>query len=128
MDKNELCALNTIENIGLDFLNKDGEKLEREDQLKTQYQTKMALDKGTNIDYFIIEKNNIDKVDRIDMQSKNFHFEEGVDHTQLSMCQKLNLPSIRKPEVEENQIRQEKLKINKICNLMNRRAKNLLKK
>ena len=67
LEKNELIALNTIENIGLDFLNKDGQKLETENQLKTRYQTKMALDNGTNIDYFIIEKANIDKVDRLDL-------------------------------------------------------------
>ena len=67
LEKNELIALNTIENIGLDFLNKDGQKLETENQLKTRYQTKRALDNGTNIDYFIIEKANIDKVDRLDL-------------------------------------------------------------
>ena len=67
MEKNELIALNTIENIGLDFLNKDGQKLERENQLKTRYQTKKALDNGTTIYYFIIEKANIDKVDRLDL-------------------------------------------------------------
>ena len=67
LEKNELIALNTIENIRLDFLNKDGQKLETEDQLKTRYQTKRALDNGTNIDYFIIEKANMDKVDRLDL-------------------------------------------------------------
>ena len=67
LEKNELIALNTIENIGLDFLNKNGQKLETENQLKTRYQTKMALDNGTNIDYFIIEKANMDKVDRLDL-------------------------------------------------------------
>ena len=67
LEKNELVALNIVENIGLDFLKKDGQKLEKEDQLKTRYQTKMALDNGTNIDYFIIEKANIDKVDRLDL-------------------------------------------------------------
>ena len=67
LEKNELIALNTIENIGLVFLNKDGQKLETENQLKTRYQTKRALDNGTNIDYFIIEKANMDKVDRLDL-------------------------------------------------------------
>ena len=67
LEKNELMALNTIENIGSNFLNKDGQKLETEDQLKTRYQTKKAIDKGTNIDYFIIEKSNIKKVDRLDL-------------------------------------------------------------
>ena len=43
LEKNELIALNTIENIGSVFLKKDGQKLETEDQLKTRYQTKMAL-------------------------------------------------------------------------------------
>ena len=67
LEKNELIALNTIENIGLDFLNKDGQKLETEDQLKTRYQTKMVFDNGTNIDYFIIEKINKEKVNRLDL-------------------------------------------------------------
>ena len=50
LQKNELIALNIIENIGLNFLNKNGQKIETEDQLKTRYQTKMARDNGTNID------------------------------------------------------------------------------
>ena len=48
-------------------MNKDGQKLETEDQLKTRYQTKNAIDNGTNIDYFIIEKVNLEKVDRLDL-------------------------------------------------------------
>ena len=67
LEKNELMALNTIENIGSNFLNKDGQKLETEDQLKTRYQTKTATDNGTNIDYFIIEKSNKEKVNRLDI-------------------------------------------------------------
>ena len=96
--------------------------------MKTRFKTKEAIDEGTNIDYFVVSKENFDKVNKLTIFSKNLHFPEGgVDHVYMTLEFDLKFNIIK---IKENPkfIRLEKLKINKIVNLMNRRAKNLLKK
>ena len=54
--------------------------LEFESELKTRYQTKDASDPGTNIDYFVIKKDNLNRVVKLNIYEKNVQFLEAVDH------------------------------------------------
>ena len=54
--------------------------LESESELKTRYQTKNASDPGTNIDYFVIKKDNFNRVIKLNIYEKNVQFPEAVDH------------------------------------------------
>ena len=95
-------------------------------ELKTRFKTKDASDPGTNIDYFVIKKENINKVRKVTIFDKNSQFPEAVDHVYMTLEYDLKFEIIK--NLNPRFIRLEKLKINKIVNLMNRRAKNLLLK
>ena len=107
-------------------LTKLGLKVEilNEKDLKTRFHKKDASDNGTNIDYFVIKKDNLSKVQKVTIFEKNIHFPEAVDHVYMTLEYDLKFEVIK--NLNPSFIRLEKLKINKIFNLMNRRAKNLL--
>ena len=48
-------------------------------ELKTRFKTKEATDSGTNIDYFVIKKENINKVQKVIIFDKNMNFHDAVD-------------------------------------------------
>ena len=94
--------------------------------MKTRFKTKKATDLGSNIDYFVIKNQNFKNVKKITIFDKNRHFRKGVDHVYMTLEYDLEFEIIKK--LNSRFIRLEKLKINKIVNLMNRRDKNLLTK
>ena len=65
-------------------------------------------------------------VQKVTIFDKNLHFPEGVDHVYMTLEYDLKFEIVK--NLNPRFIRLEKLKINKIVNLMNRRAKNLLSK
>ena len=67
---------------------------------------------------------NFDKVKKVTIFNKNIHFPEAVDHVCMTLEYDLKFEIIKNLNLVF--IRLEKLKISKIVNLMNRRAKNLL--
>ena len=67
LGKNNMIALNTINNLGKPFLYKNNELLSDEPNLKTRYKTIIGNDEGTNIDYFAVLENAIDYVKKVDI-------------------------------------------------------------
>ena len=67
LEKNNMIALNTINNIGKPFLYKNNQPLIKETELKTRYKTRIGNDEGTNIDYFAVLENAIDYVKKVDI-------------------------------------------------------------
>ena len=59
LNKNNMIALNTIDNIGKPYLYKNNQPLIEEKELKTRYKTKIGNDEGTNIDYFAVQENTV---------------------------------------------------------------------
>jgi len=58
--------------------------------------TKEATDSGTNIDYFVIKKDNLKNVQKLTIFNKNIQFPEGVDHVYMTLEFYLKFEIIKK--------------------------------
>ena len=55
-----------------------------------------ASDPGTNIDYFVIKKSNLNNVSKLTIFDKNIQFPEAVDHVLLTLEFDLKFEIIKK--------------------------------